>query len=326
MGRFGSSLPRDPAPADLAYWSVSVKLFKSPPLSNLAAATRDEVRVEDQHAKIGTRAHPRSMTNLPEAPRALRVVPIPRLVTANRWQMEGMRAQPEAVLLWITRGQGRITMGGTTRGYGAHNAVFIPAGVMHALEIGAQTQGVAVFFGQSSDVTLPHSAQHLRIRDAVPQAEVLGIIEQIQREMTSEKIGADRAARHYIGLLGVWLERQVDAASQDGAKPSAAKRLAARFSALLERDFRSGHGVGDYAEALGVTPTHLTRACRESCARSASDLLQDRRHYEACRLLTETEAPVKDVASTLGFTSAAYFTRAFHQRTGKTPSDFRKNA
>jgi AraC-like DNA-binding protein len=32
---------------------------------------------------------------------------------------------------------------------------------------------------------------------------------------------------------------------------------------------------------------------------------------------------VKDVARTLGFTSAAYFTRAFQARTGLTPSDFR---
>jgi AraC-like DNA-binding protein len=317
---------------------VSVKLFKSPPLSNLTGSNTAPTNLAGSRfadatkphtelpRRIGTPPALRPKHSLPEAPKMLRIVPIPRMIAANRWQMEGMRAQSEAVLLWITRGQGRVTMGGTTRGYGTHNAVFIPEDVMHALEIGPQTQGVAIFFGQNSDVTLPHSAQHLRIRDATPQAEILGIIEQIQRELSSEKIGADRAARHYIGLLGVWLERQVEAASMDGAKPNAAKRLAARFSALLERDFRSGHGVGDYAEALGVTPTHLTRACRESCARSASNVLQDRRHYEACRLLTETDAPVKDVAATLGFSSAAYFTRAFHQRTGKTPSDFRKRA
>lgn len=305
-----------------------MKLFNAPPLQDLHAAQTLPQTLPPTLLPRRSAARPPSeaLLSLPEAPRALRIVPIPRLMAGNRWQMEGMRAQPEAVLLWITRGQGRLTIGGTTRGYGAHNAVFIPAGVMHALDIGAQTQGVAVFFGQNSDVTLPHSMQHLRIREATPQSEILGIIEQIQREMASDKVGADRAARHHIGLLGVWLERQVEAASFEVAKPNAAKRLAARFSALLERDFRSGHGIADYAQALGVTPTHLTRACRESCSRSASDLLQDRRHYESCRLLSETQAPVKDIATALGFTSAAYFTRSFHQRTGKTPSEFRKRA
>jgi AraC-like DNA-binding protein len=125
-------------------------------------------------------------------------------------------------------------------------------------------------------------------------------------------------------LLGVWLERQVEAHQADVKRPTAAKRLASRYSALLERDFRSGHGVADYATELGVTPTHLSRVCRESCGRSASDLLQDRRLYEARRLLAETREPVKTIAHTLGFTSPAYFTRAFHAKIGKTPSQFRR--
>ncbi|WP_376872749.1 helix-turn-helix domain-containing protein [Albirhodobacter sp. R86504] len=319
-----------------------MKLFNGPSLSDLnatlksAAVQNHRAAAQVQAAQLqATRAqatrsqisHPAPQSreaSLPSAPECLRIIPIPRLLASNRWQFEGMRAQAEAVLLWITRGQGRVTMAGLTRGYGAHNALFIPAGVMHSLDIGAQTQGIAIFFGQNSDVTLPQSVQHLRIREATPQSEVLGIIEQIQREMTSDKIGADRAARHHIGLLGVWLERQVEAARADAPKPSAAKRLVARFSALLERDFRTGHGIADYAQALNVTPTHLTRACRECCGRSASDVLQDRRHFEACRLLTETQAPMKDIATSLGFSTAAYFTRTFQQRSGKTPSAFRK--
>jgi AraC family transcriptional activator of pobA len=98
----------------------------------------------------------------------------------------------------------------------------------------------------------------------------------------------------------------------------------ARFTALLETEFRSGAGVGDMAAALGVTPTHLTRCCRAACGRSAIDLLQDRRIFEARRLLAETDLPVGRVGESLGFTSAAYFTRAFQHMTGVTPSAFRR--
>ena len=80
----------------------------------------------------------------------------------------------------------------------------------------------------------------------------------------------------------------------------------------------------EFAAELGVTPTHLTRACRATCGRPASDLLQDRRLYEARRLLSETALPVKQISAALGFTSANYFTRAFHGKTGKTPSQFRR--
>ncbi len=97
-----------------------------------------------------------------------------------------------------------------------------------------------------------------------------------------------------------------------------------RYTALLEREFRSGRGVADYAAALGVTPTHLTRCCKQACGRPASALLHDRVIFEARRLLAETSLPVGQIARDLGFTSPAYFTRAFQHQTGKTPSAFRR--
>jgi AraC-like DNA-binding protein len=35
---------------------------------------------------------------------------------------------------------------------------------------------------------------------------------------------------------------------------------------------------------------------------------------------------VKDIAASLGFASAAYFTRAFRAETGMSPTEFRKRA
>lgn len=293
-----------------------MKLFSTAPLSQIAPTP-----VPTPHAAAGLR-----VANLPVPPAQVRLLPIQRLAAQGRWRVEAMRALSEPVLMWFTRGQGRITLGGVTRGYGTHNAVFIPAGVMHGFELGAQTHGTALYFGTGCDLTLPHAIQHLRIRETGPQTELSGILENIQRELESRRPGADRAARHHLGLLGVWLERQVEAAAGETKRVPAARRLAARYAALLEREFRSGRGVADLAAELGVTPTHLSRVCRESCGRSALALLQDRRLYEARRMLAETRAPVKHIATQLGFASPAYFTRAFHARTGKTPTAFRNGA
>ncbi len=41
-------------------------------------------------------------------------------------------------------------------------------------------------------------------------------------------------------------------------------------------------------------------------------------------MLSETKLPIARIAEALGFNSAAYFTRAFQHRTGKTPSVFRR--
>lgn len=323
-----------------------MKLFSGPPLSQFsdrpaapatpAAEPAGKARkAGDKTERQGSAVRRRRPTAeapaltapaIPESPAMtpVRVVPLGRLAAGGRWRIEAMRSISEPLLLWFTRGQGRITVGGVTRGYGAHNAIFIPAGVMHGYKSGAQTYGSAVFFGRGCTLDLPATPQHLRVREVGPQAELSGLIDNIQRELDSGRPGADRAAQHHLGLLGVWLERNADTAQDPAKRPDAARRLAARYTELLEHEFRSGKGVAEYARALGVTPTHLTRVCNQTCGRSASDLLHDRVIFEARLMLSETRLPIAGIAQALGFNSAAYFTRAFQHRTGKTPSAFRR--
>lgn len=255
---------------------------------------------------------------------SLRIVAIPRLAAGGRWRVEAMRSLSEPCFLWFTKGQGRITIAGVTRGYTAHNAIHIPAGVMHGFEVGQQVFGTAVFFGRNPGIKLPDAPQHLRIREVHAQQELNVLLDSIQREVDADTPAHDRAARHYVGLLGVWLERQSVKAAPDAPKPDAARRLVARYTALMEREFRTGAGVSDFAAALGVTPTHLSRCCRLACGRPAIALLQDRRIFEARRLLVETDLPVGRIGASLGFNSPAYFTRAFQNLTGKSPTAFRK--
>jgi hypothetical protein len=205
----------------------------------------------------------------PTAPTPLRVVAIPRLAAAGRWRVEAMRSISEPMLLWFTKGQGRITVAGVTRGYTSQTAVFVPAGVMHGYEVGAQVFGTAVFFGRGTEIPLPKEPQHLRIKETHAAQEMNITLDALGREVVSTSPGAERAVRHYAGLIGVWLERQIERAAAENGPPDASRRLVARYAEMLEREFRSGMGVSDYAEALGVTPTHLTRCCRNVSGRPA---------------------------------------------------------
>ncbi|TCO69783.1 AraC family transcriptional regulator [Rhodovulum euryhalinum] len=260
------------------------------------------------------------MTLFPE----IRLVPFSRLTQGSRWRAEAMRSYSAPQLLWITKGQGRITVAGVTRGYGAHNAIFIPAHTMHGFEMTGQVFGTAVTFSGIRDLDLPDTPHHLRIRDGQVQVEISQLLDGIERELSGKRPGSRRAIRHYSGLVSVWLERQIAVADDVTTAPESARRLAAGYAALVEKGFRGGKSVSDYAADLGVTPTHLTRICNQTCGRTALDLLSERKISEARRLLADTRAPIKEIASALGYASPAYFTRAFHARTGRTPKDFRK--
>ncbi|MGC9417346.1 MAG: AraC family transcriptional regulator [Rhodovulum sp.] len=260
------------------------------------------------------------MTLFPE----IRVVPFSRLTQGSRWRAEAMRSYSAPQLLWITKGQGRITVAGVTRGYGAHNAIYIPPHTMHGFEMTGQVYGSAVMFSGIPDLDLPDTPHHLRVRDGQVQIEIATLLDSLERELSGRRTGSSRAIRHYAGLISVWLERQILMAEDIATAPDSARRLAAGFAALVEKEFRSPKSVSDYASELGVTSTHLTRICNQTCGRTASDLLAERKISEARRLLADTRAPIKEIAQALGYASPAYFTRAFQSRTGATPKEFRK--
>lgn len=268
------------------------------------------------------------MTRIPDHPARPRLVPVSKLAAAPKWQLETLRALREPVFFWFTAGQGRITLGGSTRGFHPHNGIFIPPGTMYGFQAMTRVQGVALHMGAPAGLELPDAPVHLRLRDGAQHAEVSQIIDAIQRELDGAKPFAERAARHQIGLLAIWLERQRSSAGDDSPRglcsTNATERLTARYAALLEREFGSALNVSDYAQALGVTPTHLTRACRASCGRTALQMLQQRRLYEARHMLTDTDVPVQDIARNLGFSTPGYFSRAFSASTGKAPSRYRK--
>lgn len=253
-----------------------------------------------------------------------RVEPLPRLTPESRWRTEAMRSYAQPVLLWFTRGQGRITVAGVTHGFGPHHAIFLPPGTMHGYDMLGQVFGMAVFFTRNPDLGLPDQPVHLRFREVHQQAELTALIDNLHREIEGDRPERDRALMAHAGLLSIWLKREAAHGNMHDLSPDAARRLSMAFAALVERDFRSGKTIHDYAQELGVTATHLTRSCNAACGRSASALLTDRLHFEARRLLLETRRPVKDIATDLGFRSAAYFTRAFQKQTGLTPSAFRR--
>ncbi|MEP4988530.1 MAG: AraC family transcriptional regulator, partial [Paracoccaceae bacterium] len=120
------------------------------------------------------------------------------------------------------------------------------------------------------------------------------------------------------------LRRQLGLEEHIPGRPNAATRLSRAFCRRISTDFRSGAPMADYAQSLGVTPTHLTRVCRASTGRTAADLLTERVLYDARHLLSTEQAQIQDVARFLGFGSAAYFTRFIQHHTGCSPSALRK--
>ena len=261
-------------------------------------------------------------------PSPLSLMPIGQSQNGGRWRTEAMRSHSSPRLIHITKGQGRITVAGLTRGYGPNNLIFVPARVMYGFEVGPTVAGQILTIPTAMAAEWPDTPAHLRLRDVTLQSETTGYIEALEKELKSDRSAHSRAAHYHLGILSIFFERQMERIGETittDFSAGTAARLVAAYTDLIERDYRSDKGVADYAAELGVTPTHLTRCCNQSCSKSALAILRNRVHYEACILLRETRTPIQYIARDLGFRSAAYFTRSFQSTAGRTPTDFRRN-
>lgn len=243
------------------------------------------------------------------------------------WKRSAMHGYKDHLLIWVTRGQGRMVLGGARSGYTSHNAIFVPAGTMLKFECGSQCYGTVMRISSSLIVGLPQKALHLRVRNGADQCELTGHLEVLQQELESQRARSERAAICLLGLVSVWLERQcAEGALGSAHRNREAAATVSAFTSLIEANYASGRKIDDYAKELDRTPLELNRFCKEMCDLSAEDILNQRIHYAAQEALANSSASFQQVAKDLGFSSPAYFTQNFEDVTGESPESFRARA
>ncbi|WP_299692524.1 AraC family transcriptional regulator [uncultured Tateyamaria sp.] len=256
----------------------------------------------------------------------VQITTLAQMTGPQEWRLALAHERAEHLIIWITRGQGRLLMNGTRRGVGTHNAIVIPARTLFSLELGRQGMGQVALVPEGTDVRLPQTPRQLRLRDVAAINEINSLFEAAQREATQARPLAQDALDAHVALISVWVRRQIAMPDHLPVQMDAAARLTAAFCEGIVENYAQPMTMADHARALGVTPTHLSRACKASTGRTAAEVLTERTLYAARISLIESKVPIQDIARHLGFGSAAYFTRFIQQHTGKTPTALRQAA
>jgi len=93
---------------------------------------------------------------------------------------------------------------------------------------------------------------------------------------------------------------------------------------LLTRVYDSP-SVEQIAREANMSLTQAKKVFQETYGCGIKTYLNQLKLYQAKRLLGDERLSIEQVSLKLGFSSSAYFCRMFRARTGRTPSDFRKN-
>lgn len=135
-----------------------------------------------------------------------------------------------------------------------------------------------------------------------------------------------------IGLLLSWAKRFYERqyAQLTEQRP---QQLGARLDALLANYLGNGlageHGqptVAWCARQFNLSPNYFGDLMRRELGISARDYIQKKIIDAACHMLLHTPANITEIAQELGFNYPNHFTRQFRNKTGLSPSAYRRKA
>lgn len=243
------------------------------------------------------------------------------------WELAPHRHARLHQVLLLQSGSGTASLDGVSHKLSGGALVNVPPGHVHAFRFSKGTKGwVTTLADELLDDILAHVGD---VRSDLGRMCVLqanAATQELVRQIWEEFSGRSKARALVLRglsatLLG-WVARSM---AETEAAPANAQEsnLVQRFRELIEQHFLTRWGVADYARALAVSPTHLSRLTRAATGNSALRLIEARSMREARRHLAYTHLNIATIAYAMGYADPAHFSRVFSQDAGLSPRAFR---
>lgn len=261
---------------------------------------------------------------------------IPERTHLHNWEISQHRHDSFFQIFWLSAGEGEIAEADRIRHLRAPCAIFIPAGAVHGFRYSRDIDGLVVTALADRLRALAATDRHiagflgatqivqLDVNDA-DAAFAVDCIGRLHRELHGRSAGRmlllEPLATGALVALARTSGRADEADSQLGDRDQA--RMEA-LATMIAAGFREHRLVTHYADALGLSATHLNRLARRATGQTVQNLIDAQVIEAARRDLVFTPSPVQSIAYSLGFSDPAYFSRFFKRRTGMSPGRFRQ--
>jgi AraC family transcriptional regulator, transcriptional activator of pobA len=151
---------------------------------------------------------------------------------------------------------------------------------------------------------------------------VSALLERIGAEFIGNLPNRDVLIQSYLITLFLELSRFVETANIQ--KSNAALRITDQFKNLLNAKMGQRHLITEYAAELAVSPNHLNKCVKQATNRSAGEWINEMVLLESKVLLAQSSLTIAEVAYKIGMEDQSYFGRFFKNKTGFTPTHYRK--
>jgi AraC family transcriptional regulator len=156
-------------------------------------------------------------------------------------------------------------------------------------------------------------------------------LEALARRVLSEIRAADFASRIYVESLAnqlvVHLLRHYSTAKRVDNTPS--RRLPRykldRAIEFIDDHLRENLTLDEISQSLSMSPYHFAHAFKQTVGLAPHRYITQHRIELAKSLLRETELSITQIAHHVGYSSQSHFSVVFHQCTGQTPREYRRD-
>lgn len=246
--------------------------------------------------------------------------------SAYHWEIGLHRHEHFLQFLYIWEGSGDAIFETTTMPLTPPCVIFIPPGPVHGFRFSRDVAGLVITALAARLRALPMRREPRVVPLGAGSADAAYLdqtFKRIAEEYDTARSDRTNILDAYLAVVAALVTPPDDTASSEFGADAAQRHITA-FKDLIGRHFRQHMTAAEYAEKLGVSPTHLNRVSRKVTGMSAHDLIIGRLIEEAMRALSLTGASIQHISESLGFSDAAYFSRCFRLKTGMSPRDYRR--
>ena len=100
--------------------------------------------------------------------------------------------------------------------------------------------------------------------------------------------------------------------------------LIQRITDYIDHHYKEDISRTKLAEMVFLSPDHLARMFKRDTGETLVKYITDKRMAAAKEMLSQSDTPIYQVALQVGYDNYSYFTKAFKQKVGLSPGDYRK--
>ena len=167
-------------------------------------------------------------------------------------------------------------------------------------------------------------AEHVIHLKAEESESIQQTFRDILREFEKFSYEKDYLLKNYIHILLLRIREHYKAYVKGLASHSPRSvKVANQFKHLVEKNFIEQRSVQYYADALNISPKHLSDTVKSITGKTPRDLIQNRLLLEIKVLLRSSDMTVSQIGYALNFSDQSHMSRFIKQQTGCTPIELR---